>query len=93
MINQKGIIILSDDKFIECATPEEAVTAIKTEYSTYPNCVGEMLENVSLIGYSVQDAVDIFAIIMNDLESDVIIQVADGDVITRGRDNLKTPIN
>ena len=72
---KKGIIILSDGVSYDADSVADVVETIKEEYARHDICMGELLNDISIIGCSVQECVDIFATLMSSIEEDELLQI------------------
>jgi hypothetical protein len=63
---------------------EDCVIAIIEEYKRFDSCIGDLLYSIGIVGFSVQDVVDIFATVMHKIEDDLLIQIVDNEPVVRG---------
>ena len=74
-ISKKIQILTCDGKFIDCSSKSDAVYQLIDEYrENSETCIGEMLSSTEIHGLSVQDVVDVFALVMFKMENDEVTQ-------------------
>ncbi len=79
-MNKKKIIITDECIDFDVKDKEDCVNAIIEEYNRNDLCVEELLYSIEIQGFSVQDVVEIFARIINIIESDKLLQYKEESV-------------
>ena len=64
---------------IDAKTIEEAIQQIKRLYIENEVCLSELLSDVKLRGFSIEDAYEIYKKLMEDIESDTFIEIKEED--------------
>lgn len=77
------IFRIDDGVSFECDSKEDAVDAILEEYRANDVCVGELMNDMIIHGLSIQDVVDVFAVVMYKVENDRLVQHMEDEEVNR----------
>ena len=80
---KRYIEIIDEGVTYDVENEQDCITAIMEEYRRHDVCIGEMLYRICIVGFSVQEVVDIFATIMYRIEEDLLIQIVEGEPVRR----------
>lgn len=84
---RKKIVILDEDVSHGVESKIDCVNSILHEYSKNDICIEEMLYSIEVQGFSIQDVVDIFAKVINTIESDQLLQYKECETLPMDRSN------
>lgn len=70
----KYLVILDENTTKEVKDLNECIEVIKEDYRRNDICLGELLNNIEVQGFSVNNVVDMYAQLIKDIENDYLEQ-------------------
>lgn len=75
----KYIQIIDEGVTYDVISIADCADAIKEEYLRNDVCIGELMDNIEVVGFSIPEIIRIYAKVMKDIENDKLILVKENE--------------